>query len=396
MADEKKDSNIGEDIGKIVQDAISSVNYEQLGSMISSTVDKALVEAKKGIKKGQYQVEKSIKAAQVAATNQPPKPKPMRAPVAKSPAGTVSGPFLVVGSVVTIIAAAGMAGAALIGGLGIGLQIVSAGLLVLGGYMGGKAKSLMNRVTRFRKYVKQLGGRAYVDTKELADTIGKSQRYVGKDLNRMIEARMFPEGRITDDGQMLLLSDDAYEAYKKMKEGERLQQEAIQRQQQAEEQQRRLEAENPVYKEVRLVIEEGEANIRQIQEANAAIPEESVSRKLDRLETIIRKIFDFIQKNPDQLMEIRRFMGYYLPTTLKLVNAYKDLEAEPVQGPNIKRSKDEIEETLDTISSAFEKLLDSFYQDTAMDISTDISVMKTMFAQEGLTEDGLMQINKES
>lgn len=89
-------------------------------------------------------------------------------------------------------------------------------------------------------------------------------------------------------------------------------------------------------------------------------------------------------------------MGYYLPTTLKLVNAYKDLEAEPVQGPNIKRSKDEIEETLDTISSAFEKLLDSFYQDTAMDISTDISVMKTMFAQEGLTEDGLLQMNKES
>ncbi|MGL4283045.1 MAG: hypothetical protein ACRCSI_05285, partial [Eubacterium aggregans] len=209
MADEKKYSNIGEDIGKIVQNAISSVNYEQLGSMISSTVDKALVEAKKGIKKGQYQMEKSIKAAQVAATNQSPQPKPMRAPVAKSPAGTVSGPFLVVGSVVTIIAAAGMAGAALIGGLGIGLQIVSAGLLVLGGHMGGKAKSLMNRVTRFRKYVKQLGGRAYVDTKELADTIGKSQRYVDKDLNRMIEARMFPEGRITDDGQMLLLSDDA-------------------------------------------------------------------------------------------------------------------------------------------------------------------------------------------
>ncbi|MGL4283062.1 MAG: 5-bromo-4-chloroindolyl phosphate hydrolysis family protein, partial [Eubacterium aggregans] len=137
-------------------------------------------------------------------------------------------------------------------------------------------------------------------------------------------------------------------------------------------------------------------NIRQIQEANAAIPEESVSRKLDRLETIIRKIFDFIQKNPDQLMEIRRFMGYYLPTTLKLVNAYKNLDAEPVQGPNIKRSKDEIEKTLDTISSAFEKLLDSFYQDTAMDISTDISVMKTMFAQEGLTEDGLLQMNKES
>ena len=79
-------------------------------------------------------------------------------------------------------------------------------------------------------------------------------------------------------------------------------------------------------------------------------------------------------------------MGYYLPTTLKLVNAYREMDAEPIQGENIRSAKHEIEETLDTINYAFENLLDSFYQDKAMDISTDITVLETMLAQEGLTE----------
>jgi 5-bromo-4-chloroindolyl phosphate hydrolysis protein len=79
-------------------------------------------------------------------------------------------------------------------------------------------------------------------------------------------------------------------------------------------------------------------------------------------------------------------MDYYLPTTLKLVSVYRDLDAEPIQGANIMATKKEIEETLDTISHAFENLLDSFYEDTAMDVSTDISVLNTMLAQEGLTQ----------
>lgn len=393
---EKKESNLGEDIGKIVSDAISSVDYDHLGIMISETVDKALVEAKKGIKKGQYQVEKSIKAAKVAAGSPPKeaKPKALRAPVAKTPSGTVSGPFLVVGTVISIAAAASVAISALVMGGGIVLQAVSVGLLALGGYTAAKAKQLMSRTVRFRQYVKTLSGRAFCSTKELADGIGKSQKYVVKDLNKLIDHRDFPEGRLSDDGSTLLLSDEAYDAYEKMQEGQRLKAAEAQRQKKEAEEQARLESVNPVYKEVRLVIEEGERTIAQIQAANAAIPEKAVSLKLDRLETIIRKIFEFVKNNPDQLMEIRRFMGYYLPTTLKLVNAYKDLEAEPIQGENITRAKAEIEGTLDTISAAFEKLLDGFYQDTAMDISTDISVMKTLFAQEGLTEDGMMNTNK--
>lgn len=80
-------------------------------------------------------------------------------------------------------------------------------------------------------------------------------------------------------------------------------------------------------------------------------------------------------------------MDYYLPTTVKLLEAYQELDKQPVQGENILSSKSEIEGTLDTLNTAFEKLLDDLFQDTAWDVSSDISVLRTMLAQEGLAKD---------
>lgn len=80
-------------------------------------------------------------------------------------------------------------------------------------------------------------------------------------------------------------------------------------------------------------------------------------------------------------------MDYYLPTTVKLLDAYKELDAQPIQGENIQKSKKEIEAALDTLSTAFEKLLDSVFKEMAWDVSTDISVLHTVLAQEGLVED---------
>ena len=78
-------------------------------------------------------------------------------------------------------------------------------------------------------------------------------------------------------------------------------------------------------------------------------------------------------------------MDYYLPTTVKLLEAYQELDGQPVQGENITTSKKEIEDTLDTLNEAFERLFDSMFQETAWDVSTDISVLKTLLAQEGLS-----------
>ena len=91
--------------------------------------------------------------------------------------------------------------------------------------------------------------------------------------------------------------------------------------------------------------------------------------------------------HPEQLSQLRRFIDYYMPTTDKLVTAYKEFDTQPIQGDNIKAAKQEIAKALDTINDAYEKLYDSMYAEAAMDVASDISVLQTLLAQEGLTKD---------
>lgn len=139
--------------------------------------------------------------------------------------------------------------------------------------------------------------------------------------------------------------------------------------------------------EVKKVIEEGDRYIEEIRRSNDAIPGIEVSNKMYHLENVIRRIFQRVEQHPELIDDLHKFMDYYLPTTMKLLKAYEELDKQDVEGENIKTAKQEIENTLDTINTAFENLLDSFYKDTAWDVSTDISVLKTMLAQEGLTGD---------
>src|SRR5699024_1298769 len=96
------------------------------------------------------------------------------------------------------------------------------------------------------------------------------------------------------------------------------------------------------------------------------------------------RIFNRVAEKPENAPDLHRMMSYYLPITRKLVDAYQELDAQQVEGENIRKTKQEIEDSLDTVNHAFENLLDSFFQDTAWDISSDISVLHTMMAQDGL------------
>lgn len=134
------------------------------------------------------------------------------------------------------------------------------------------------------------------------------------------------------------------------------------------------------------MVRDGQRYIAQIREANDAIPGEVISGKLDRLEQIISKIFESVKRHPEQADGMKKFMEYYLPTTGKLVNAYREFDGLPSKGENVTAAMNEIEKTLDTIIMAFEKLLDDLFQDAAFDVSADISVLETMFAREGYKE----------
>ena len=103
--------------------------------------------------------------------------------------------------------------------------------------------------------------------------------------------------------------------------------------------------------------------IRKIHECNEAIPGEEISAKISRMEMLVDRIFDRVEENPQSVSDIRKLMEYYLPTTIKLLEAYEQLDRQPVDGENIQTAKREIEATLDTLNTAFEKLeLMSFFR----------------------------------
>ena len=194
---------------------------------------------------------------------------------------------------------------------------------------------------------------------------------------------MLKHGHIDDECKYLMVTDEAYSHY-------RTQLNALhQRQQQQRlEQQRTAQRRDDLNMspQARAILDKGQAFIRQIRKSNEAIPGAEISAKIDQIESVVRSIFDRAEENPQVIPELDRLMDYYLPTTVKLLDAYEDLDRQPVQGANIVKSKQEIEQTLDTLSVAFTKLLDSIFAEVAWDVSTDVSVLHAVLAQEGLVD----------
>lgn len=248
--------------------------------------------------------------------------------------------------------------------------------------VGLKGFSLRGRARRFKRYVEQMKGRGYCSFEELSRAVGRKKDYVIRDVRRMIDRRFFLEAHIDEQQTCLMLTDEVFGQYKQAQESMRRRQE---QEESVRKEQERREANPDLNAEGRKILKEGYAYIRHIHQCNDDIPGEEISRKLSRLEMIMTRIFDQVEKQPELAEDLHKFMNYYLPTTAKLVDAYRELDAQPVEGENIRKTKREIEETLDTINEAFEKLLDSFFEDKAWDISSDINVMKTMLKQEGLT-----------
>lgn len=252
--------------------------------------------------------------------------------------------------------------------------------IVASGALGIYGNTLRKKVNRFRSYVRTLNGKTYVKIEELAKGVRKSPKFVKRDLKKMIKNRMFLEGHLDEEGNYLITSDESYEQYMQTKKASEIQEREMQEKEQAEQKLR-----GTLSEEVQEVIKEGEAYLEEIRSCNEAIPGVEISNKMYHLENVILRIFKRVEQHPELISDLHKFMDYYLPTTVKLLKAYKELDKQPVEGENIKTAKQEIENTLDTINEAFENLLDSFFRNTAWDVSTDISVLKTMLAQEGLT-----------
>ena len=136
--------------------------------------------------------------------------------------------------------------------------------------------------------------------------------------------------------------------------------------------------------EVAALIKERDRAVSEMRRLNDNIPDPRLSQQIDHLEEVTGKIVDQVVSQPKKLPQIRRFMDYYLPTTLKLLNAYDRMGAAGVEGANIDGTMGRIDAMMDKVVEAFDKQLDALFADEALDISTDITVLEQMLAQEGL------------
>ena len=136
--------------------------------------------------------------------------------------------------------------------------------------------------------------------------------------------------------------------------------------------------------EIDALIKERDRAVGEMRRLNDSIEDEEISAQIDHLEEVTRKIIDLVVKQPKKLPQIRRFLDYYLPTTLKILNAYDRMDAAGISGENIDATKKKVEQMMATISQAFDRQLDALFGDEALDISTDITVMEQMLQREGL------------
>lgn len=410
----------GDEIRRTIQDAVDTRDFSRLNQTVSDTVGRAMDTVSRGLRNGGWYREDPSRqkmngqaGRQNGQAEQPgqdggmygssagsmpeQRQQKIRRPLyLKGTSTKIGGIFLAVtgyvftaGSLLFLLfmglgaAATGWSLAMKVGMTAFGVFAAAFVVMALAG------TSMVCAVGRFRNYVKILKDREYCDIKELAQRTGRSAKAVVKDLKKMIRKGWFRQGHLDEKEACLMVSDDAYHQYTELME--RMKKEKAEREAAAKRQQKEFSGLSP---EVQKVIQAGDDYVRKIREANDAIPGEEISAKISRTEMLVDRIFDRVEENPESIDDIRKLMDYYLPTTVKLLDAYEELDGQPVQGENIISSKREIEKTIDTLNTAFEKLLDDLFQDTAWDLSSDISVLQMMLAQEGLTDDGLKTSGK--
>ena len=391
----------GDDLGRIVQEAVDSQDFHRMNQMLTSTISNTLNDVAgdvaaniKKTKAARERANAEASASQVHRENRTHKPQRSYQPPVKLYRNTTATAVGAMGLGITSVVMAVILGLFEIGFLVVGLvagetaasasiaAFVVVFILMTGTVIGARYwLGLRGLAKRFQNYRNIIGNREFCNVAELAQKSRRSVKLVVKDLEKMLKKRWFLQGHLDDQKACLIVTHNMYEEYTRLEEERKRiakQQEALKIEKEAK---RKASGLAP---EVQKIIDDGDAYVLKIRACNDAIPGEEVSEKIYRMEKVVDRIFDRVEEHPESKDDIRKLMDYYLPTAIKLLEAYEQLDKQPIDGENIRSSKLEIENALDTLNVAFEKILDDLFLETAWDVSSDISVLNTMLAQEGL------------
>ena len=140
------------------------------------------------------------------------------------------------------------------------------------------------------------------------------------------------------------------------------------------------------------IIEKGQELLKAIREENDKIPDPALSENMDEIDRTAREIFRTVAEQPQKAPQIRRFMDYYLPTTLKMLQGYSKMNERNVTGQRAEETRRQIENATQVVVKAFKKQLNNLYQDDILDISTDVEVLETLLKSDGLVDSGMQSM----
>ena len=242
---------------------------------------------------------------------------------------------------------------------------------LLGGFISLISRSVVaKRLSRYKNYYAFINHRGAVPLIDIAQTSGVSLKTVIRDIQAMINNGYLDTGAYIDNELdcLFLSAEDGYRFRADI-----------------------MNTSNHAFQNASTVqsddtsVKSYSAHLAEFREVRALIRDEVILRKVSRLEELTMKIFRIVEESPEKQPQIRRFMSYYFPTTLKLVRSYATLESQGVKGENILSTKQNIGNILDTLLTGYEQQLDQLFKSDALDIATDINVLENLMQQDGLT-----------
>ena len=214
------------------------------------------------------------------------------------------------------------------------------------------------QVRTFRSYLAMIGSRTTISISALSSAMGVSPAKVRDTLEDMLDDGFFPQGYLDYGNDRLVLTSDGIPDLPKEEEKPAQEEPAE-------------DPQNAILEEIRAI--------------NADIDNPKLNQQIDRIGVITAKVFEYQRSHPQKSNQLHSFLSYYLPTTLKILRAYAQLEDQEVDGENISAAMDRIEGMMDKVVEGFEKQLDQLFQGDALDITADVEVLERMLAKDGLS-----------
>ncbi|MDE7010191.1 MAG: 5-bromo-4-chloroindolyl phosphate hydrolysis family protein [Oscillospiraceae bacterium] len=381
---QKRRSAAGAKVEKSVEDAVDKVmrTLDQKLAQTSGKTDQAIrktaAEVERTLQRTADEVERTIRqntgstAGPVYPKAEPaPKPKaaakPKKAAKKKKVKAKPAGVLLRLLGVFCLFAGFCLGAdftSQLLGGYYVEFQefFASLGFLSSGGVMFFRGRYLNQMSRRSQRYILAIGNVDAMPLSEIAKRVNRTPEKAAKELQKLI-----------DKGY---LGEDAYIDYERgyfLRFGATLEE---------EEPPVFVREEEPVPEPPKEAGEGYSGVLRDIRRANDRIADPELSRKIDRLEQVSALIFKEVEEHPEKRERIHTFFDYYLPTTLKLLDAYAEFEETGVEGEHLREAKERIEQTMDAIVGGFEHQLDQLYSSDAMDVVSDIKVMEAMLSRD--------------